>query len=247
MTLRYACQRVIDEIDLRNCDCSFDKISPEMDAEQIDALLDDACDDLVKITGLPVGRCVTVYRPCRDYCHYFDCPCGCAPGGIPLPGIMPTVTQVKIDGVVIPPNTYAVIKTPGGRRSLERFQSTGAPDSWPSAQMVAAPDSVAGTFSISVEAGVYPDMQMKLAAAEIACDYLHQLAGEREPADGIQSANVYGETVAYTRFGDPTDQTTMSLAGLGQVRRFIAAAGALSLSAIASNDLMRGWTLYERE
>lgn len=246
MVLNYACARVIERTDLAACDCALDKISPALTDADLDAICDAACDALTNISGIAVGRCSTIYRPCRAYCHYWDCACGCAPAGIPLPGLMPTVTQVKVDGVVINPNTYTIIKGPGGRRSLERFQLNGAPDSWPSMQNVRMPDTQVGTFSITVEAGLHPDQVMKNAAAEIACDILNTIAQDRQPADGIQSANVYGETVSYTRFGDPTDQESMNLAGLGNVRRFVSAQGAMRFSAITSNDLMRGWQLYER-
>jgi hypothetical protein len=247
VTLRVACERVIEMVDLRNCDCELDKISPELTEEELDGILDSACDALANIASVPIGRCVTVYRPCRDYCHYWDCACGCAPSGIPLPGILPSVTQVKVNGVVVDPNTYAVIKGPGGRRSLERFMLTGAPDSWPSSQNVNLPDTMDGTFSISVQSGFAADQIMKNAAAEIACDILKTVAQERVPVDGVQSANVYGESVSYARFGDPTDQETMNLAGLGNVRRFMSSVGAVRYGAFTSNDLMRGWNLYERE
>lgn len=246
MTLRSACQRVISDADLANCDCSRDKISPALTDSDINDILDAASDALANITGLPIGRCTTVYRPCRDYCHYWDCACGCTATGIPLPGVDPVVTGVKIDGATINPNTYAVLRT-NGTPSLERFLLTGAPDAWPSAQNPRLPDTQVGTFSITVESGYYPDRIMRLAAAEIGCDILHSLAQERQVEDSASSATVYGETVSYTRFGDPTDQSTMTLAGLGQVRRFIASVGALMPAAIISNDLMRGWTLYQRE
>jgi hypothetical protein len=247
VTLRYACARVIGKEDLSNCECSFDKISPALTPDEIDDILDSASDALAQITSLPVGRCTTVYRPCLDRCHYVGCGCGCAPNGIPLPGVAPTVTAVKIDGAVISPTTYTVLKTSGGIRSLERFLPTGAPDTWPATQSLRLPDTAPGTFSITVESGNHPDPIMRLAAAEIGCDILRTIANERDTPEGIQSATVYSETVAYQRFGDPTDQQTMNLAGLGQVRRFIAAAGAIRYGAFTSNDLLRGWTLYVRE
>lgn len=247
MTLRYACQRVIEKEDLANCECSFDKISPALTEAEIDDILDSACDALAQISSLPVGRCTTVYRPCLDRCHYFGCGCGCSPNGIPLPGVAPTVTEVKIDGAIVSNTTYTVLRTTGGVRSLERFLPSGAPDLWPSTQNVRLPDTHVGTFSVSVESGNHPDRIMRLAAAEIGCDILRTISNERDTPEGIQSANVYSETVAYQRFGDPTDQQTMTLAGLGQVRRFVAAAGAVKYGAFTSNDLLRGWTLYVRE
>lgn len=245
MVLHYACAQVITDDDLSGCDCTLDKISPALSDAEVTLILEAACDALANITGLPIGRCETVYRPCQDYCHYFGCPCGCGPSGIPLPGILPVVKQVKISGVVVNPNTYTVIRG-HGQPSLERFTLAGLPDVWPTQQNVAVPDTFPDTFAVTVESGFYPDTIMREAAAEIACDILSTLAHLRETADGVQTASVYGVTQSYTRFGSPTDQQTMTLAGLGQVRRFVAAAGAISYSAFVSNDLKRSWKLYTR-
>lgn len=241
MTLLAACESIITVDDLHSCDCKLESIVPPLTDEQIEDLLDAACNALANITHLPVGRCSTVWRPCLERCHYWGCPCGCSPSGIPLPGIEPVVTKVEIDGVVLAPAAYSTVVSPFGR-SLERIDG----QTWPVGQYTAKPPTAVGTFAVTVESGLYPDDIMRAAAAEIACDILTLFASEqRQPIDGATSATGYGSTISFQRFGDPTDQQTMNLAGLGWVRRFVASVGAINQTAIISNDMLRGWSMYE--
>jgi hypothetical protein len=244
-TRRYACERVISAADLpAACKCKLDALNLTAD-QQLD-LLDAACDTLAKLSRLPVGRCAKPYRPCRDACRYFDCACACGPNGIPLPGILPKVTAVKINGVVVDTATYATVKSPGGAYTLERFLVDGTVDIWPHWQRVYLPDTADETFQITVEMGLYPDEVMRAAAAEIACDMISRLANERHVAPGTVSANAYGVTVSNVGFGDTPDKEAQNLAGLHWLRRFVSSNGGGQPTAIYSPDLDRGWSLYER-
>lgn len=243
MTLREACERVIDTADLARCECSYVELG--LTGPQINDLLDDACNALARITHLPVGRCSTVYRPCHRGCSSFWCGC-CGPSGIPLPGINPVVSGVKIDGATVATNTYTVIRTPNNWM-LERIDpTTGVQQAWPHSQYIAAPDTLAGTFSITVTSGTWNDWVTKAAAGEIACDMLSHLNIERETNDGVVAATGYGITESYTRFGDPTDQETRNLAGLAWLRRFVSSYGGARPAAIWSPELDYGWELFEK-
>jgi len=240
----YACERVISTADLTaECKCKLDNLN--LTADQVLDLLDEACDTLAKLARLPVGRCSKPYRPCRDACHYFDCQCACGPNGIPLPGILPKVTAVKIDGATVDPATYATVRSPGGTATLERFKADGTVDIWPHWQRVYLPDTAPETFAITVEVGLYPDETMKAAAAEILCDMVSRLASERQPDPTAVTASAYGVTKSNIRFGDPTDQESQNLVGLKAFRRFVSANGGARPTAIYSPDLNRGWQLYE--
>lgn len=243
MTLREACERTIAVGDLDRCECSYTALG--LTGPELDALMDDAANTLAKITHLPVGRCSTVYRPCRRGCSSFYCGC-CGPSGIPLPGINPAVTGIKIDGATVNPNEYTIIRTPNNWM-LERFDPiNGYPTVWPHWQNIAAPDTMAGTFSITVASGTYPDSVTQSAVAEIACDILSHLNTERETEEGAVAATGYGVSLSYIRFGDPTDQETRALAGLSWVRRFVAANGGGRSAALWSPELDEGWILHEK-
>jgi hypothetical protein len=244
VTTTSACERVITRADLdAACNCQIDSLN--LTTTEIDDILDSACDTLANIAQLPVGRCAKTYRPCRDYCRYFNCDC-CGPQGIPLPGINPTVTAVKIDGALVSAGSYMTLRSPGGMLMLERFEPDGTPALWPHWQRVTLPDSQPDTFSISLTAGIAAtDKVMVAAAAEIACDIVSHYAHERETTDGLVAASGFGISMDFRRFGDPTDQETQNLAGLNWLRRFVVAHGGGRPGAIWCPELDNGWTLYE--
>jgi hypothetical protein len=243
VTLREACERIIDTDDLALCECSY--VDLGLTGPELNTLMDDAANALARLTHLPVGRCTTTYRPCRRGCSSFYCGC-CGPSGIPLPGLNPTVTSVKIDGVTVATNEYTVIRT-ANNWMLERFDPVnGYPAVWPHSQNIAAPDTMAGTFAITVTSGTYSDYLLRNAIGEIACDILSHLNAERETDEGAIAATGYGVSLSYVRFGDPTDQETRNLAGLSWVRRFVASYGGGRSSALWSPELDEGWILYDK-
>lgn len=238
MVLRYACERVVVAPTDLTCTCSVDN-SP-LDSDELGDLLDAASDALMKVTGIPVGRCTTIYRPCRKWC-YAGCSCGCNIDGIRLPGLNPTVTAVWLDGVELPETEWTVISETSDDHYLVR---TTPGKHWPYWQDPALAWTEVKTFAIVVEAGTYIDEPIiKAAVGEIACDILEHLNQERETQDGAVSANVYGLAIDYRRFSDPTDQETMTLAGLSWVRRFVVANGGANYAVVYSIDLENGWKL----
>jgi hypothetical protein len=243
MALGFACERLV-EIDDLTCECDL-----PVDLDVVNNVLDGASDFLALLAGVQLGRCTAFYRPCRRVVRCFPANrCGCCGlTGIHLPGNEPTITGVAIDGATLPTTDYVVITTPQGFSVLERIDGEYKPLSWPTAQNILAPPTELNTFEITVESGLEIDMSMRLAAAEIACDVFAALAGaEHVLPQGTVSAIAYGLQVSFLRFGDPTDQATMTLAGLAWTQRFLASMPTSKDTQILAPEIDDGWDLYQR-
>ena len=139
----------------------------------------------------------TVVRPCRKACgcdwqilsrgyvvwhgDAWSCggdPCGCAGTSvINLWYPVRTIIEVKIDGSVVDPSGYRVIRS----RKLARSDDVGPPvahNIWPACQNVNLPDTEEGTFSIVYTWGRYPPEAGKLAASQLAMELLKECNGE---------------------------------------------------------------------
>jgi hypothetical protein len=100
--------------------------------------------------------------------------CGCYPLDRVLLSGYPVreITEVKIDGDVVDPDTYRL----DNRRWLSRVRDPAEPDVplfWPSCQMMDLPDTEDGTFSVSYRYGQDPPLAGVRAATALACQ-LHQ-------------------------------------------------------------------------
>lgn len=241
MTTQFACSSVITPAELA-CDCDL----PASEATKT-AIVEAAADMLAMLSDAPVGRCVTAYRPCRDeWCDWEVCRC-CGLKGIHLPGMRPEVTEVKIDGTIVSASEYKVIITPARQYVLIRYNpTTGAQVSWPRCQKVWLPVTAEGTFQITVEAGPEVTEIMKLAVAEIACDIAKALNGQdHELPDGVVSATMNGLTIDWRRFSDPTDQNTMTFAGLPWTQRYLTTMPAKKMVQVLAPELDDGWSLFQ--
>lgn len=88
-----------------------------------------------------------------------------------------TVIEVKIDGDVVDPGSYRIVRD----RYLQRLDDPGPPVAhrvWPSCQNVTLDDGEDGTFSITYTYGRYPPESGKLAAAQLAKELLKECNGE---------------------------------------------------------------------
>lgn len=99
------------------------------------------------------------------------CHCGCE--SLPrvlLPGYPVTqITEVKIDGVVIAPETYRLDEW----RYLTRMRdpaNPSIPQRWPSCQYMNLDDDQPGTWSVTYVSGIDPPLIGKAAAAALACE-----------------------------------------------------------------------------
>lgn len=86
-----------------------------------------------------------------------------------LHGSPSVVTQVKIDGDVLPETSYRL--DPGGR--LVRLDGTG----WPLCQNLDAPDTEEGTWSVSYVPGAPVDRTGAIAAGLLAGEYVKACTG----------------------------------------------------------------------
>lgn len=241
MALLYACEQVV-EVDELTCSCDI----PD-DADLVTAVLEGASDILAILADAQIGRCTASYRPCRDLSCYPPACCWCCNvNGIHLPGVDPVVTEVLIDGAVVAESTYTTITTPRGVKVLARYEADGTNISWPYSQKLMLPSTQPDTFEITVETGNEITIPMKMAVSEIACEMFAGLTGEDTTLDGAIGATMFGLTINYSRFSDPTDQATMNLAGLNWVRRFINTADVSRGAQILAPEIDDGWELYQR-
>lgn len=114
-----------------------------------------------------------------DYGGGSNAVCGCQPLSEVLLGYpVVEVSEVSISGVVVDPATYRVDEW----RSLVRTAdtSTDPPTSrfWPSCQNLQVDDGEAGSFVVTYTHGVAPPVPGALAAAQLACQFARQCAGQ---------------------------------------------------------------------
>ncbi len=240
MATTIACERLVELADL-GCECDL----PD-DMDVVDSVLDGASDLLASLADPAVlGRCTQAYRPCRDdWCRSYWCSC-CGVPGIHLSGIEPTVASVWVDGVALTVNVdYRVMVSPTGRRTLVRLNGTTAIQ-WPSCRNKFAARTETGTFEIEVTSGYARNQLMTMAAAEIACDTFAFLGGgDHILPIGVVSAAAYGMSMGFYRFGDPTDQKTLDLAGLTWTNRFLNSLAETGGTEVISPEIDDGWELW---
>lgn len=110
---------------------------------------------------------------------------------IPLPYPTSSITQVKIDGVVIPASQYKVIDY----NKLIRTKANGC---FPRCNDISKPDSAIGTWSVSLQVGkVIPELVL-LAAAEFAFQLIKRCLNQ--PCDlpsRIQSVSRQGVSATF--------------------------------------------------
>lgn len=121
---------------------------------------------------------------CQDSC---SCTTVCS---IPLPFPACAVTEVLVDGDIVPASGYRI-------DDFNRLVRVGA-ECWPSCQDLTLPDTEEGTWSVTVEYGrAVPELVLR-ATAEIACELIKACAGVpcRLP-QRLQSITRQGVTVSF--------------------------------------------------
>src|SRR5215211_6461079 len=126
--------------------------------------------------------------------------CGCATlSEAELPGTVSSVTQVKVDGVVVTGAAYRLDRHPRVAGTLLVRLDGGA---WPVCQQLALPDTQPGTWSVTAVYGQPVPELGRLAVGELACEFLKGMAGQdcRIPKEVVSLAR-QGVTLQYP---DPT-------------------------------------------
>jgi hypothetical protein len=191
--LTAACSPFITVEDLpEDCVCNV------ADAELIDFTIDGASDTLALLTGFAwFGVCERTVRPCRC-CYCGVCPSCCEADAIPLRGPVIEVSEVKIDGDVVPSDEYRLI----ARNRIIRLD----PDngwrhvSWPSAQNLYAPLTEDHTFGITYSFGHDPMPQfVKDATIELVCDLLASKVPNQRGKLPPSTTSVFYQGVQATR------------------------------------------------
>lgn len=116
---------------------------------------------------------------------WFNVACGGCPGGcsctsleeVLLPGVVSSVSQVKVDGVILSSSSYRLddnqllVRTDGG--------------SWPHCQDMAAADTQPGTWSVTFTFGEVPPVIGRQAVGQLMCALARECMGEdcRLPAN----------------------------------------------------------------
>lgn len=157
-----------------------------------------AWDTLATLSGGLVGNCPVLVRPCLSEpcqrcsdgtdihlahdrtgecgqdCWSMTCGktgCSCTPlSEIVLPGPVAEVWQVKIDGLLLPVESYRIDNT----NRLVRIDG----ENWPSCQRMAADVEVAeGTMGVWYVPGVVPDAAGLWAAGVLTCEFAKACSG----------------------------------------------------------------------
>lgn len=170
--------------------------------------IDTATEILFLLSGQQFpGICEGSYRPCQTdcgcFCHTstYSGHCGCSPPRVDLgPVVISSVTEVKIDGVVISPATYRLDE----ERFLTRVTTSGVNPGWPCSQDLAAPETDPNTFIIKYTTGEAPPAGGKQAAAKFACELALASAGSShcKLPNRISSVVRQGVTISVDLFGD---------------------------------------------
>lgn len=166
---------------------------------------------LWRLTAGIYGLCPVTVRPCGKTCEGFfefwptqlpdgrwiNISCGCEDGPcsccrvceIALEGPVASVTQVKIDGIVVPAPAYRIdngnmlVRTDGG-------------DCWPKCQDLSLPDTQPETFSITYQKGLTVPIGGTRAVAALAAEVVKSCTASpcRLPAR-VQEITRQGERI----------------------------------------------------
>jgi hypothetical protein len=135
--------------------------------------------------------------------QWYNLTCGGCPGSCSctsisearLPGIVHSVTEVKVDGVALPSSAYRV----DNDRLLVRTDG----DQWPHCNDLSVDDTEPGTWSVTAVYGRAVPVGGQWAVGELACELLKAFKGEdcRLPRNVTQLAR-QGVTISYPDMND---------------------------------------------
>lgn len=130
--------------------------------------------------------------------QWFNITCGClgkctcqpsGPSTLSLPGPVGEVTEVTIDGIAVPPDSYRV------DRSRWLIRTDG--QTWPGCQDMNVADDAAGSFVVRYTRGVPAPTGGQIAAGRLACELAKDACGDEDCAlpDNWQTLTRQGITI----------------------------------------------------
>lgn len=188
----------------------------------------------------PLWGSASSFVPVLDGGQWLNTSCGkCRPGGcsctelqeVLLPGPVDSITEVRVDGLVVPATAYQVhdhrllVRTDGGE--------------WPTCQDLTAGPEEAGAFTVTYQLGIPVPPGGQYAAGVYACELLAACVGGtcRLPKR-VQTVTRQGVTLAFL---DPGDYLKDGLTGVPEVDQWIRAVNPDQLrgrSRVYSPDLL---------
>lgn len=187
---------------------------PGTDTALLDASAEAASEVLFLLSGKRfTGVCSRTVRPCSSgprcghvWSRYDDRgpSCGCGRLSEVLLPSAPVlqVTQVLVDGEVVPPSTYRI----DSRQRLVRVrdpEDVNTPLYWPSCQALDRDSDQVGTFEVSYLSGIAPPQLGVDAAAELACEIYRGCDAANEDCRlpvGATKVTRQGVTIELARF-----------------------------------------------
>lgn len=234
-----------------DCECLPDGV----DEYLLDAKLEQATIILWGASGRRIGTCPVTIRPCLRRCGggfglwvpYKDgggewrnfAACGCRTecsctelSEIVLPGPVASITEVLVDGVVVPPEDYRLDNV-GGQWRLVRLLG-----SWPECSDMTADCGDVGAFCVTYEQGIEPDALAIAAVSEAACELV------KACIPGCKTCKLPANVRSVVRRGVAIDLEVVKAAvlALPTVASFIATVnpnGLMSASSVWSPDVPR--------
>jgi hypothetical protein len=170
--------------------------------------------------------------------------CRCAPAEVEL-GAYPvrSVSQVKIDGEVIPPDEYRV----DNYRTLVRVKAHADDDAsvrpgWPTCQRLDLPDTEEGTFSVTFVFGTAPPASGVQAAASLAAEFALLRATDEDARETRLPARVrtlvrQGESITLLDAQDVLDKGRTGIPEVDLFLKSVNGAGLARRSRVWSPDL----------
>jgi len=234
MGLEVACEPFIEREDV-TCDCDA------FDDDEIDELIDQASDLIAILTGGKItGGCTKTVRPVADTaCSPFaERPLSASNRKqILLFGPNPTVTEVKIDGVVLNPTEYVMVND---------VYLTRVDGVWPGNKNPLLPDTNDNTFSITYQVGHLPKLA-KMAAAELVCDWVKsdvRVGFNRALPHGARSVSMAGVNIVLEQTLEEIRRRSILLPSMVRLLTGYAP-DAGQPSAVFSPEIENGWILHQ--
>lgn len=244
MTRLYACEAFVtaEEVFDASCSCT---LNPDDDTAFVEALIDQASDILVILSGFRIrGVCTVTVRPishswCGQPWDVYSPERYLRFGveTIPLRGPNTTVNAITIDGQLVAASDYSLIN---GLYLLRHSQL------WPTSNDLTKPNGQVGTWTINYSFGDPPDHITKQACIALVCDLATEIIGDDNMLpQGTRSVNLQGVSVSLEDRAAAFREGVQQLEAVNRFMGIYAPLGRFT-SGVYAPESDHGWTLVER-